>query len=697
MNYNQLGLGVGPDGRVVTLSPEDRGRHLWLLGATGTGKTKALEYYIRQDLLAWPRSRCGMLVLDLEGNLTDALLNYVAATNLTRLPIVSIDLGRGDRITSYNPLRQRIGDPDVHIAHLVRGVLNAWGQATADETPRLLLWLTIIFETLYHHSLSLAEAVHLLSNAGLRRQVTEKATDQWRKYNLEYLMDLKPDKLREELSSTIHRLHKFVSRGVIRASLCQSGASLDLLRALNEGQIILASLSTKGGFIDQEDARTFGSLLLSDLWTAAMVRGKGEDGEVKPFYLYCDEFQEYVGPALASQLNRARGYGIHITLAQQFPSQLKSYGQAGQMVLDAVTNNARTKVVFEVEHPDDTATLAEILFRQSVNIDEVKHQGYATRVLGHDVKYLPSYGTSHGTGGARGWQKSHTDGTSRSQTRQWSHTDSEGYSLSNQESDTFGQSEGWSATNSESQSESSGTGGFRGKSGGEGFGVTGRKVDENTDFEDPESSSRSRSRYSAETEGTNESRNAGRNRSATRGTSGSSSAGHTSGSAETWSTQSSDSYGESETEGVNSSDTTGTSGTESWSQGSSTTMSPMLIPRLGQEALPPQFRSIEEQLFRFTQFLSFQPKRHFWAKVVGIAQPLPLAIPIMSTPLTTRKWTERWVSASCARTGFIVSSAVAAERLAERERTVRTLLEDDAIAEPTTARRRVSANTEGTS
>ena len=160
------------------------------------------------------------------------------------------------------------------------------------------------------------------------------------------------------------------------------------------------------------------------------------------------------------------------------------------------------------------------------------------------------------------------------------------------------------------------------------------------------------------------------------------------GRAETQSHQSSDTYGESESDGMSASDTEGTSGSDSWSHGSSMTWSPMLMPILGKEALPPQFRTMQEQLFRFTQLLAFQPKRHCWAKIVGISNPLALTIPILRPPLTGRKWTERWISAVCARTTFILSAAEATLRLKAREGEVARLFDQpSAAAEPTTARR----------
>jgi hypothetical protein len=70
------------NGHCVSMSPDERARHLYICGATRTGKSKLLEDCIRQDILAWPRSGCGMLVLDRHGALVDNVMKFAAARDL---------------------------------------------------------------------------------------------------------------------------------------------------------------------------------------------------------------------------------------------------------------------------------------------------------------------------------------------------------------------------------------------------------------------------------------------------------------------------------------------------------------------------------------------------------------------------------------------------------------------------------------
>jgi type IV secretory pathway TraG/TraD family ATPase VirD4 len=133
----------------------------------------------------------------------------------------------------------------------------------------------------------------------------------------------------------------------LRAAFGQTEVSFDFGQALREGSIVLVSLATESGTVSQENASTFATLMLADLWTAAKERGKGSDP--KPFYLYLDEFQRFVSPTIAENLDEARGFGLHLTLAHQYPSQLiEASPQYGQRLYESVMENARSKVVFSL-------------------------------------------------------------------------------------------------------------------------------------------------------------------------------------------------------------------------------------------------------------------------------------------------------------------------------------------------------------
>src|SRR5258708_263998 len=105
-NDIELGQIMGSDAAL----PFPRGvrdKHLYVCGATGTGKSKFLEHLIRQDIRRWPKSKCGMLVLDPHGSLYDSIMRWLARAGVTHFPIIPIDLRQDDWIVSYNAIRRR--------------------------------------------------------------------------------------------------------------------------------------------------------------------------------------------------------------------------------------------------------------------------------------------------------------------------------------------------------------------------------------------------------------------------------------------------------------------------------------------------------------------------------------------------------------------------------------------------------------
>jgi hypothetical protein len=135
---NDLDLGtVIGRGIPLRFPKESRDKHLYGCGQTGTGKSKFLESLIRQDIINWPKSKCGLLLLDPHGSLFDSLMAWLARHQPKR-PIVPIDLRRDDWIVSYNLLRaRRTAQPQVVIDNFVDAMAFVWGAEDTNKTPLL--------------------------------------------------------------------------------------------------------------------------------------------------------------------------------------------------------------------------------------------------------------------------------------------------------------------------------------------------------------------------------------------------------------------------------------------------------------------------------------------------------------------------------------------------------------------------------
>jgi hypothetical protein len=163
------------------------------------------------------------------------------------------------------------------------------------------------------------------------------------------------------------------------------------------------------------------------------------------------------------------------------------------------------------------------------------------------------------------------------------------------------------------------------------------------------------------------------------------------GDSESESEQFTDSYGESDGYGTTSADSTGTGGSIAHSESRSTTWSPMLIPLMGQEASPPQFRSVEEQVFRFTQRLSAQRDRQCTVRLAGTTTAVPMVTRSLAPPLITRAYTDKRTVAMLGALPYALPMDEALRRLDAHEAARVEGLRQQSQREPTSYRRRVEA------
>lgn len=407
---NPLNLGrVVGRGRNLTLSPEDRSMHLHVSGATGTGKSKFLENLIKQDILNWRPSKCGVMLLDPHGALYDSIMRWLTVTGLDR-PVIPIDLRRDDWVISYNLLRKRSANPAVIVANMVDAMAYVWGQGGTDLTPLFERWASNTLGLLYDKNLTLVEATYLMDVQAsyLRDSLSRGLSSKMCEKDWAFANKLSPKDFENQIASTLNRLGRFLRNEFLRLIFGQTEVSLDLSKALDEGHIILVSLATERARVSREDSELFATLLLNDLWTAAQERGKPKN--VKPFYVYVDEFQKFVTPTIAENLDQARGYGLHLTMAHQFPKQFKTKGNAGEQLYDSMMESARSKVVFQLSDEENLMPLAKWLFRGMMDPDKVKHQLYSTKVMDYVLEYKKVYSRSTTTSEGGGTTTTNTEG-----------------------------------------------------------------------------------------------------------------------------------------------------------------------------------------------------------------------------------------------------------------------------------------------
>src|SRR5580700_2616817 len=153
-------LFLGYDGkkRPIRLTPEERKVHMHVIGSSGSGKSRLLEWMMRGDL----RNQQGFCLIDPHGELYDAVVAYCAHRVLKR-DIILLNLSEPDSVVGFNPFRRHPeGDISVQVDRRVTATMHAWGVPNADQTPTLARTLRLIYTVMLEQGLGLPQIQHLL-------------------------------------------------------------------------------------------------------------------------------------------------------------------------------------------------------------------------------------------------------------------------------------------------------------------------------------------------------------------------------------------------------------------------------------------------------------------------------------------------------------------------------------------------------
>jgi predicted DNA-binding transcriptional regulator AlpA len=317
----------------VTLSPNERVRHMHLIGASGSGKSTLLLNMIVQDI----RSGEGLAVLDPHGDLIDQILNYVPEERIA--DVVLLDPSDEAYPIGFNILSAH--------SELERNLL-------ASDLVSVFRRLSTSFGDQMNTVLANAIMAFLESDEGgtlsdLRRFLVER---EFRDRFLQTVRDPEiiyywqkefPLLTGKPQGPILTRLDTFLRPKVIRHMVSQKENRIDLAAIMNGRKILLAKLAQ--GLIGEENSYLLGTLIVSKLNQMAMSRQNMAASERKHFYLYVDEFHNFVTPSMAAILAGARKYNLGLILAHQ---ELHQLSNRDSDVASAVISNPYTRVCFRL-------------------------------------------------------------------------------------------------------------------------------------------------------------------------------------------------------------------------------------------------------------------------------------------------------------------------------------------------------------
>jgi len=324
----------------VVVASEQRVRHSHLIGASGTGKSTLLFNMIRQDI----ENGQGVGVLDPHGDLIESILGIIPPERID--DVVLLDPADEQFIVGFNILSAHSDwEKNLLASDLVsvfRRLSTSWG----DQMGSVLSNAVRAFLESERGG-TLADLQRFLLEPGVREQFLATVRDEgvvyyWRKG----FPQLGGNK---SIGPILTRLDTFLGPKPIRYMVSQRENRLNFGDIMDSGKIFLAKLSQ--GAIGQENAYLLGSLLVIKFQQLAIARQRQEAAARRDFWLYLDEFQNFITPSMAEILTGARKYRLGLTLAHQDLRQL----QRDPEVASAVLGSTGTRICFRVGDQDARA------------------------------------------------------------------------------------------------------------------------------------------------------------------------------------------------------------------------------------------------------------------------------------------------------------------------------------------------------
>lgn len=323
--------------RVVSLSPDQRVRHTYLIGASGTGKSTLLLNLIIQDM----KNGEGVGVLDPHGDLIEQILGHVPEERIE--DVVLLDPSDEEYPVGFNILSAHSSVEQNLLASDLVGIFRRLSTSWGDQMTSVLGNAILAFLESDRGG-TLADLRRFLVEPDFRKAFLPSVRDSevvyyWQKEF--HFLTGKPQ------GPILTRLDTFLRPKLIRRMVSQKENRLDFAAMMNEKKIFLAKLAQ--GMIGEENAYLLGALLVSKFHQLVMSRQETSESARTPFYLYIDEFHHFITPSMAQLLSGARKYRLGLVLAHQDLRQLWSRDPD---VASAVLSNPATRICFRVGEQD---------------------------------------------------------------------------------------------------------------------------------------------------------------------------------------------------------------------------------------------------------------------------------------------------------------------------------------------------------
>jgi hypothetical protein len=338
--------------RPVYITDDDRRRHVYVIGQTGTGKTTLLSGMIVEDI----KHGKGAALIDPHGDVVDAVLAQIPKERAE--DVIVFDPGDLEKPLGMNMLEYRPDHPEER-TFIVNELQSIFNKLFPPETmgPMFEQYmrnaLLLLMEDAPNEPATLIEVPRIFTDPEFRARKLARikntvVQDFWQKEAMKAGGEGSLANMTPYITS---KFNNFISNDYMRPIIAQAKSAFNFREVMDSRKILLVKLAK--GKIGELNAGLLGMIITGKILMAALSRGDLPQEARLDFSLFIDEFQNFATDSIATILSEARKYGLCLTAAHQFIAQLKDN------IRDAVFGNVGTQIVMRVGVQD-----AEFLVKQ---------------------------------------------------------------------------------------------------------------------------------------------------------------------------------------------------------------------------------------------------------------------------------------------------------------------------------------------
>ncbi len=333
----------------INLAHQDRQRHMYMIGMTGTGKSALLTNLISQDI----QNGHGVCVIDPHGSLAEDVLANIPDHRVE--DVIYFNPTDTDRPIGLNMLEAETAEQQ---DFAVQEMISIFYKLVSDpsmigpmfEHNMRNAMLTLMADT--EHPGTIADIPRIFTDKEFQKYKVSKVTDPMVRSFWEQEMSKTSDFHKSEmLGYLISKVGRFVENAMVRNIIGQSKSGFNFRDIMDNKKILIVNLSK--GTVGEINSNLIGLIIVAKLQMAALSRTNIAEDKRHDFYLYIDEFQNFITDSIGVILAEARKYRLNLIMAHQYLGQLSEGGgvdskKMGSSIKDAIFGNVGTMISFRI-------------------------------------------------------------------------------------------------------------------------------------------------------------------------------------------------------------------------------------------------------------------------------------------------------------------------------------------------------------